>query len=125
MRSNRLKSFLLSIAILGSVLSGVSSAQQPPDNISGNWTIYANNINKPGSSLKTLQISQNGSIVTGRFKGPNQSGKIQGWINGNHVEISTDTREVLTFRGQIQGNTMSGLYGINGRHAEWHAERTN
>jgi len=124
------KSLVLSLVLLIAV-SGMSSAQQPPpseqppDNVAGNWTIVANNIEKAGSSLKTVQITQNGNIITGRFKGPHQSGKIQGWINVHHIEFSTDTHEVLTFRGQIEGNTMSGLYGISGRHAEWHAERTN
>ncbi|MDE1177006.1 MAG: hypothetical protein PW789_10425 [Edaphobacter sp.] len=96
---------------------------QPPANIAGTWTIYADNIEKQGSSLKTVQITQNGNILSGKFKGPHQSGKLQGWVNGNHVEFSTDTREVLTFRGQIEGGLMSGLYGINGRHAPWKAER--
>ncbi len=126
MRSHRLRSFLPAAVLLATLVCAVSSAQErPPDNIAGNWTIYANNIDKPGSSLKTVQIVQNGSIITGRFKGPHQSGKIQGWINVHHVEFSTDTRDVLTFRGQIQGDIMSGLYGVRGRHAEWHAERTN
>jgi hypothetical protein len=111
-------------AVLMCVLCGVSSAQPAAANVSGSWTIYANNIDKPGSSLKAVQITQNGNIITGRFKGPNQSGKIQGWVNGNHVEFSTDTRTVLTFRGQLEGGVMSGLYGINGRHAEWRAEMT-
>jgi hypothetical protein len=127
---NRMKSQILSVVFLLSALCGVSSAQQfgqqqPPVNVAGNWTIYANNIDKAGSSLKTVQITQVGSILSGRFKGPHQSGKLQGWVNGNHVEISTDTREVLTFRGQVQGNEMGGIYGIQGRHAEWRAERTN
>jgi hypothetical protein len=127
---NSRSKFVLSLIFVMSFIVGSAStqlsAQQPqPANIAGNWTIYADNIEKAGSSLKTIQVTQNGSIITGRFKGPNQSGKIQGWINGNHVEFSTDTREVLTFRGEIQGNTMSGMYGINGRHAQWHAQLTN
>jgi hypothetical protein len=127
----RLKSILLLVVAL-SVLFGVSMAQGPdqrqqgpPDNIAGNWTIFAENADKAGSSLKTVQIMQNGSIITGHFKGPHQSGKIQGWVNVHHVEFSTDTREVLTFRGQIQGDTMSGMYGIQGRHGQWHAQKTN
>jgi hypothetical protein len=128
MRSSRSKWSVFSVVVLTSILWSASRAQegeqQPPDNISGNWTIVANNIERAGSSLKTVQISQNGNILTGRFKGPHQSGKIQGWVNAHHVEFSTDTREVLTFRGQIQGNIMSGLYGIRGQHGEWHAERT-
>ena len=123
------KSLSLLIALFLITATGVSSAQQsseqPADNVSGSWTIYANNIEKAGSSLKYVQITQNGNIITGHFKGPHQSGKIQGWVNVHHIEFSTDTREVLTFRGQIDGNTMSGLYGIQGRHAEWKAERTN
>lgn len=124
------KPLLLSLAVLLIAATSLSYAQQqrseqPPDNVAGNWTIYANNIDKAGSSLKTVQINQNGSIVTGRFKGPHQSGTIQGWVNVHHIEFSTDTRDVLTFRGQIDGNRMSGLYGLHGQHAEWHAERTN
>ncbi|WP_158942980.1 hypothetical protein [Granulicella sp. S190] len=130
MDSRRSKLHTLLVILLTSALCYVASAQQPepqqpPDNIAGSWTIYANNINKAGSSLKTVQITQNGNILTGRFKGPHQSGKLQGWVNVHHVEFSTDTREVLTFRGQIQGNIMSGLYGIQGRHAQWRAERTD
>jgi hypothetical protein len=106
--------------------SAPSSAQVPSiPNLSGNWTIYAYNTSKPGSSLKEIQLSQNGNIISGEFHGPNQHGKLQGFVQGNHVEFSTDTHEVLTFRGQITATGMSGLYGVNGQHAPWTAERTN
>jgi hypothetical protein len=110
--------FLLSIVTMLPLSSGGLSAQdlQPAANITGNWTIYANNVDKPGSSLKTIQVSQNGNIISGKF---------QGWINGNHIEFSTDTNDVLTFRGQIMPQGMPGLYGVHGRHASWSAERTN
>jgi hypothetical protein len=127
MDRNRITLFLLSIVALLVVGIGVSKAQdmQPAPNIAGNWTIYANNVDQPGSSLKTVQISQNGNIISGTFRGPHQHGKFQGWISGNHIEFSTDTRDVLTFRGEITPQGMSGLYGIHGRHAPWNAERTN
>lgn len=102
------------------------SAPAPPaenTNISGNWTIYAYNVDQPGSSLKQVQISQDGNILSGTFHGPHQKGHLQGWINGNHVEFSTDTREVLTFRGDVTPNGMSGMYGIHGQHAPWKAQR--
>jgi hypothetical protein len=98
---------------------------QPPDSVAGNWTIVANDVARAGSNLKSVEIIQNGNIITGHFKGPHQSGKIQGWVNVHHVEFSTDTRNVLTFRGRIEGNIMMGVYGVHGRHAEWRAERTN
>jgi hypothetical protein len=101
------------------------SASAPARDLSGNWTIYAYNVNQSGSSLKTVQLTQNGNILSGSFRGPHQHGKLQGWVNGSHVEFSTDTREVLTFRGEIVPTGMSGLYGINGQHAAWKAERSN
>lgn len=109
-----------------------ADADQPPPpppgeivNASGKWTIYASDINDPGGSTKYVQIQQMGTQLSGKFKGPNQSGGISGFVNGNHIEFSTHTRDVLTFRGEIQGNTMSGQYGIHGQHAGWNAVRSD
>ncbi|HSY34219.1 MAG TPA: hypothetical protein VK814_00575 [Acidobacteriaceae bacterium] len=123
----RITLFFLSIVTLLALSAGNSTAQdlRPGPNITGNWTIYAYNVDKPGGSLKTIQVTQNGNIIPGIFHGPHQHGKFQGWINGNHIEFSTDTRDVLTFRGEISPQGMSGLYGVHGRHAPWRAERTN
>ena len=132
------RSHLIAIALCTSIACGSvmlsqtpqayaqESAQgQPPDNVAGNWIIYAQDVARAGSNLKSVEIIQNGNIITGHFKGPHQSGKIHGWVNIHHIEFSTDTRNVLTFRGRIEGTIMSGMYGVHGRHAEWRAERTN
>jgi hypothetical protein len=100
-------------------------AEPGPDNASGSWTIYAQNIDQPGGSTKYVQIKQFGSQLSGHFKGPHQSGGIEGFVNVHHIEFSTKTRDVLTFRGRIQGDTMSGLYGVRGRHAPWNAVRSD
>ena len=105
-------------------------AQQPPegpgpDNASGSWTIYAQNIDQPGGSTKFVQIQQFGNQLSGHFKGPHQSGGIEGFVNVHHIEFSTHTHDVLTFRGRIDGNTMSGMYGIHGQHAPWNAVRSD
>ena len=113
-----------SAPLTNSAVAG-QSAPPVPTNISGNWTIYAYNTSRPGSSLKQVQLGQNGNIISGTFHGPNQHGKLQGWINGNHVEFSTDTHDVLTFRGEITATGMSGMYGVHGQTAPWTAERTN
>ena len=105
--------------------AGGQPPQQGPDNASGSWTIYAQNIDQPGGSTKFVTIQQFGSQLSGHFKGPHQSGGIEGFVNIHHIEFSTKTRDVLTFRGQIQGDTMSGLYGSHGQHAPWNAVRSD
>jgi len=115
---------LAGVALLSLLACMAAPAQQPPDNIEGNWTIYSNNIQNGEVVVKHVQIQQYGNRVTGYFEGPNQEGPIQGYVNVHHVEFHTVTRNVLTFRGQIYGDNMSGLYGLHGRHAPWQAIRT-
>jgi len=100
-------------------------SDQGPDNASGSWTIYAQNIDQPGGSTKYVTIQQFGSQLSGHFKGPHQSGGIDGFVNVHHIEFTTKTHDMLTFRGQINGDTMSGLYGSHGQHAPWNAVRSN
>ena len=52
------------------------------------------------SATKYVEIKQNGNQLTGHFKGPNQSGGIEGTINVHHIVFRTKTRKVLTFRGK-------------------------
>src|SRR5271154_5646296 len=112
------------LALLSLIFCRATSAEQPPDNVEGNWTIYSTNIENGETVVKHVQIQQYGNRITGYFEGPNQSGPIQGDVNVHHIMFSTVTRNVLTFRGQIYGDNMSGLYGLHGKHAQWQAERT-
>lgn len=109
--------------------ANAAAAQAPaepgPDNASGYWTIYAQNIDQPGGSTKYVRIQQVGAQLSGHFKGPHQSGGIEGFVNAHHIEFTTKTHDMLTFRGQIQGDTMSGLYGSHGQHAPWNAVRSD
>jgi len=114
---------LVILAILPLGVSGGVAAQEPVVNARGNWTIYSRNIDNGAMVTKHVQIHQGGTQIWGRFEGPNQSGPIHGFVNGHHIEFDTQTRTVLHFRGQINGDGMSGMYGINGRHAEWSAVR--
>ncbi|MGO8984042.1 MAG: DUF3300 domain-containing protein [Terriglobales bacterium] len=115
----RLAGFVLASLIL----CKTTLAQQPPDNVQGNWTIYSTRIQDGQIEVKHVQIEQYGNRITGYFQGPNQSGPIQGEVNIHHVRFSTVTRNVLTFMGQIYGDNMSGTYGLHGKHAPWQAQR--
>jgi len=95
-----------------------------PDNVEGNWTIYSTSLENGMTVVKHVQIAQYGNNLGGFFQGPDQAGPIQGTVRGHHIEFKTQTRTVITFRGEVTGNSMSGLFGIHGRHAGWQAVRT-
>ncbi len=48
-------------------------AQQQPANAAGKWTLYCKDPNG-STSTKYLELEQKGNVITGHFKGPNQSG---------------------------------------------------
>src|SRR5271163_2611741 len=123
---NRINTALkLALVLLALAFATMAFADQPPDNVQGNWTIYATNAGNGETEVKHVQIAQYGNRITGYFEGPVQSGPIQGEVNGHHIRFSTVTPNVLNFHGQIYGDNMSGEYGIHGRHAEWQAVRTS
>jgi hypothetical protein len=99
-------------------------SQQQPDNVQGTWEIEAKNYN--GSfDTKSVQLKQDGNNLTGHFKGPNQSGGLEGTINIHHIVFRTKTRHPLTFRGKVTGDTIDGFFNIEGKRGEFHAVRTS
>lgn len=114
---------LAGFALLTLTVGNAVLADDVPDNVEGNWTIYSTSLKNGETVLKHVQIAQYGNRITGYFEGPDQSGPIQGEVSGHHIKFSTVTRTVINFRGQIYGNNMSGEFGIHGKHAPWQAVR--
>jgi len=112
-------------ALLSLVLCHTTVAQQGPDNVQGDWTIYSTSIENGETVVKHIQIAQYGNRITGYFEGPDQSGPIEGEVNGHHIRFSTVTRNVLNFHGQIFGDSMTGEFGLHGKHAAWQAVRAS
>ena len=84
--------FAVTILIAGGY---VLMAQEPlptaePVNVVGTWTISARNWDGT-LNTKTVDLKQNGNEITGHFKGPNQSGGLQGTVNGHHIVFRTKT----------------------------------
>jgi hypothetical protein len=73
--------------------------------VQGNWTIYARDSNG-ATDTKSVQRLQKGNQLSGHFKGPNQSGGIEGTVSGQHIVFRTKTRNVLTFRSEVSGDTI-------------------
>lgn len=125
-RARSLASWAALLAVAGATaLSQESRNEEPFDIVRGNWTITSKNIEDEEWVTKYVEIYQNRTELTGRFQGPNQQGGIRGTIHGHHIEFATRTKNVLTFRGEVDGSTMSGNYGLHGRHAPFKAVRTS
>src|SRR5271169_6736162 len=90
------------------VLAQQPPPQQPPASVAGNWTLYCKDPNG-STSTKYLDLRQNGFVIAGHFKGPNQSGGVEGTIDEQHLVVRTKTREVLTFRGRVDGPRVQGV----------------
>jgi hypothetical protein len=129
--------FLLCFGLMVFIGTAASAQQPPPQqqpaNAAGKWTLYCKDPNG-STSTKYLELQQKGTVITGHFKGPNQSGGVQGTINEQHLVVSTKTRDVLTFRGRIdgprvqgvvQGNTFTGTFHDRGGTGSFQGQRTN
>jgi hypothetical protein len=114
------------VALIGGNIAG---AQEPlpsaePVNVVGTWTLSYRNWNGE-INTKTVDLKQNGNNITGHFKGPDQSGGLQGTVNGRHIMFRTKTRTVLTFRGPVEGDTMQLTYHVRGKEGECHGYRSS
>jgi hypothetical protein len=110
-----------------------TAAATAPANAAGNWTLYCKDPNG-STSTKYLDLKQDGAVINGHFKGPNQSGGVQGTIEEQHIVVHTKTREVLTFRGRVdgprvggvvQGNSIEGTFHDRGGTGSFQAVRSN
>lgn len=98
----------LVISLGSALLAQQPPPQRPPAMVAGNWILYCKDPNG-STSTKYLDLRQNGPMITGHFKGPNQSGGVEGTIDEQHLVVRTKTRVVLTFRGRVNGPRIEGI----------------
>jgi hypothetical protein len=116
---------LLSLCFVLAMFAGeMAVGQQPPPqqlpaNAAGNWTLYCKDPNGT-TSTKYLELQQNGTVITGHFKGPNQSGGVEGTIDVQHLVVKTKTRNVLVFRGRVNGPRVEGVVQGNSYNGTFH-----
>jgi hypothetical protein len=85
------KLIILCFALLLLAVTNVAVAQeQPPDNVACNWTIYSKGANGE-TATQYIELKQDGNILKGHFKGPHQSGGLQGSMNVHHILFRTKT----------------------------------
>ena len=120
------RTLLISLALFVFAAFTMTAQQVPSDaqpaQAAGKWNFYCHDPNGT-TSTKYVEIQQNGNEVKGHFKGPNQSGGIEGSINAQHIVFKTKTRDVLTFRGRIDGEREGGVVQGNKITGTFHARR--
>jgi len=123
---------LLCFSFLLPAVSSIATAQEPPANVAGNWTIHSRG---PDGVERTqvMQVAQQGGIITGHYQGPGQEGELEGTVNQQHILFRTKTRTVLTFRGRVdgprvegtvEGRTINGTYRDEHGLGHWNARRS-
>jgi hypothetical protein len=105
--------------VSGVMLGQAPPPQQLPANVAGKWTLYCKDPNG-STSTKYLELEQEGGTIKGHFKGPNQSGGVEGTINVQHLVVKTKTRDVLTFRGRVNGPRVGGIVQGNSFNGSFH-----
>jgi len=110
------------IANFGAAQEPTPPSDQPPANVAGKWTIYANDPNGT-TSTKYIDLVQDGEKLSGKFKGPYASGGLEGTIHLRHIVFKTKTRDVLTFRGQVEGEKVNGVIQGTRIRGNFHAPK--
>jgi hypothetical protein len=116
--SKRLAIFVCAVLLLGCSLA---VAQDKAANVSGTWAVSVTG--DAGNAEQTIVLKQEGSKISGTFKGPRQSGPLEGTVDGNNISFHVATRVPLDYKGTIDGDTMKGTLTGRGKTGDWTAKR--
>jgi hypothetical protein len=70
-------------------------------------------------------LRQDGNKISGTFKGPRQSGTIEGRVDENNIKFRVKARVPLDYVGTVDGDTMKGTLTGRGKTGDWTATRAN
>jgi hypothetical protein len=110
-------SFVLLLAVAGAAL-----AADAPANVAGNWSVDVSG--GAGKTTQTIVLKQDGATITGTFKGPRQSGTIDGSVDGKNIKFHVTARIPLDYTGTVDGDSMKGSMSGRGQTGDWTATRS-
>jgi hypothetical protein len=111
--------WLCTWALLGAF--GLALAADESANVAGTWKIRVTG--ESGSADQTMVLKQDGNKITGAFKGPRQSGSLEGLVDGNNITFHVNTRVSLDYKGTVDGDRMKGTMTAKGKSGQWTATR--
>lgn len=92
-------------------------------NVAGPWNIKVSG--EAGTANQKIDLKQDGNKITGTFKGPRQSGTIEGSVDGNNIKFRVKAFVPMDYVGTIDGDTMKGTLTGRGKTGDWTATRAN
>ena len=119
--SHRTLLHVVSLVVL-LVVAGVALAADAPANVAGNWSVEVSDGSR--KTTQTIVLKQDGATLTGTFKGPRQSGTIDGSVDGKNVKFHVMARIPLDYTGTADGDSMKGTMSGRGQQGNWTATRS-
>jgi hypothetical protein len=102
--------------------AGGAVAADAPANVAGNWNVDVSGAS--GKTTQTIVLTQDGGKITGTFKGPRQSGTVDGTVDGKNIKFHVTARIPLDYTGTIDGDSMKGTMSGRGQQGDWTATRS-
>jgi hypothetical protein len=118
MRNQRINAVALVAVFM--LIAGVAIAADTA-NVAGTWIFKVTG--DSGNADQTIVIKQDGTKITGTFKGPRQSGTIDGTVDGNNIKFHLTARAGIDYTGTVDGDTMKGTLAVRGKSGDWTATR--
>jgi hypothetical protein len=100
----------------------VAVAADAPANVAGNWSVDVSDGSR--KTTQTITLKQDGGTITGTFKGPRQSGMIDGTVDGKNIKFHVTARIPLDYTGTVDGDSMKGTMSGRGQQGDWTATRS-
>ena len=113
---------ILAIFALLVLADSIAVAQDKPANVAGSWNIVVSGAT--GNAKQSMTLTQDSGKITGAFKGPRQSGTIDGTVDGNNIKFHVTAGIPLDYTGTVTDDTMSGTMTGRGQTGDWKATRS-
>jgi hypothetical protein len=120
---NQVHRKLLAFCLVAGLLFACGLALAADAKVAGTWKVSVSG--GAGSAEQTIILKQDGNKITGTFKGPRQSGPLEGTVDGNNISFHVATRVPLDYQGTVDGDSMKGTMTGNGKTGDWTATRAN
>lgn len=89
--------------------------------VAGTWTVHVSG--DAGTADQTIVLQQAGNKIAGKFKGPRQSGEIEGTLTGNAIQFHVKAHVELDYTGTVGNDAMKGTVTGKGKTGNWTAVR--